>query len=340
MKPNYPSRKNTSSVASLLTVKWKSSLAYAGPYPSPGKRFFKMETLSNAVEKCLQEKDRFIWAGLKKAVGDASVTSITCDLVYEDAVRLVFSLTAATQSRKNIFLRLVVAKNHEECSAALSRECTVLAGLSERNPDRLVSIIERGFIFLPDRHLRREINREVAAYLCKAPLNLAPLYVASPSQFGPRGSKPLRYSLKETEAIRKSIICVLAGCYDDKTFTGVDPGDLSPECFAMEYPASANASLLLIQCPRLRKRMPAGQLVQKLLLGTLATGKTRLAIAPARPGDFFEALAGVVTEEKARRWCASFLDHQKVRPDNARNDHDTELPGRDYFQVLSEEING
>lgn len=340
MKPNIPPRKPAASSGPFLSVKWKNSLVYAGPYPIQTKRFFKMETFSNAVEKCFVERDRFLWAGLKSATGEAPVTSILCDLIYEDAMRLVFSLTAATQSRKNVFLRLVAAKNHEECSAAINRECSVLSALQERCPGRVPGIIERGFIFLPDRHLRREVNREVSAYLYRAPLNLAPLYVASSSQFGPRNPKPLRYSLKESDLIRRSIIRTLAGCYDDKTFTGVDPGDLGPECFAIEHPVAANPSVSLIQCPRLRKRMPPGQLVQKLLFGILGTGNVRLAIAPAKPADFFNELAGAVTEEKARKWCGSFLDHQKTRPENARGDRDVELPGRNYFEVLSEEING
>lgn len=314
-------------------------MVYAGPYPIPGKRFYKMETLSNAVEKCLQEKDRFIWAGLKSAVNESSLASVVCDLVYEDAVRLVFSVTLATPARKNVHLRLVVAKNHEECSAAINKECATLAALHERNPQRVVPVAERGVIYLPDRHMRREINREVSAYMYKSPAALTPLYVASSSQLGPRGAKPLRFSLKETETLRKSIVGLLAGCYDEKSFTGVDPKDLTPECFAVQSPGGDDA-VLLVQCPRLRKRMPPGQLVQKLIFGTLGTGATRLAIAPTRPADFFQALARTVSPEKARKWCSAFISHQKTHAEDTRPERDIDLPGRDYFEILAEEMNG
>jgi hypothetical protein len=50
--------------------------------------------------------------------------------VYEDALRLVFTLVASNRARKQAALRLVVAKNHEECSAQILAEYEVLTDLA------------------------------------------------------------------------------------------------------------------------------------------------------------------------------------------------------------------
>ncbi|NLV46951.1 MAG: hypothetical protein GXY07_20915 [Candidatus Hydrogenedentes bacterium] len=337
MKPGSPGKSGSSRFSNgMIRVKWSTSLMYAGPYPAPAKRFFKFETLQNAVEKCLQEKDRFFWSGLNTLSNNLPITSLQCDLIYEDALRLVYSLTLATQSRKLVYARLVIAKNHEECSALLEKECTALTILAERCPGGVAPVAARGVIFLPDRHMRREVSREVFAYFIKVPPGLTPLYVASATQFAPHGPKPARYSVKDTEVLKKSIVRVLAKCYEEKSGSGIVPADLCPECFAVQHPLPANnASSVLLQCPRVRKRLAPGYFMHALMFGILGTGKHRMALAPVNPEAFFDALTGAVGAEKAREWCRSLAHRRPGRDDLSPGEAAVELPGKDYLDALS-----
>jgi hypothetical protein len=323
-----------------LRVKWSNSLMHAGPYPATCKRFFKLETLLNAVEKCLNEKDRFIHAGLTSIAGDVPIVALQGDLTYEDENRLVFSLVLTTRARKRVCAQLTVAKNHEECSATLEKECMALGYFSGLCPERIISPTRYGFIYLPDRHKRKDVKREVFAYFCAGPPTLAPLYVASPTQLAPHGPKPKRYTLKETEFLKQSIIGIVARCYTETTFLGIDPDDLYPECFAIKEQQKSGTSVHLVQCPRVRKKLRTGHLIQKLLFGTIKTQKQVLPLAPARPEMFFTALAEAITPEKAREWCNAFFSHRKALIETSHMEKDISLPGRDYLEILGGAVNG
>ncbi len=321
---------------SRINLKWNASLLNAGPFPVPSKRFYRLETLNNAIQQQVLEKNRFLWTGLNRSVKGAALSSLLFDLVYEDPIRLVYIITAVTPQRKRVEARLVVAKNHEECSAALARECALLETLGARAPGRIFVPEQQGLFFLPDRHHRKEVKREIFAYLGAAPEPLTPLYVVSSTQLGPHGSKPLRYSVKETETLKCSLVGLLAGCYDEATFSGVDVNDLAPECLSVAERTENRLSLVLTQCPMIRKRLPSGRFIQKLVFGTLRSGKTILPVAPARPDLLFQALANEVGGEKARAWCHAFTDQYKRRGNPPLPDRDVDLPGKDYIDALAD----
>ncbi len=320
---------------SNIDIKWNASLTYAGPYPTPGKRFYRLETLNNALQQYVHQKSRFLWAGLNSAVKGAGIVSLLFDLIYEDTMRLVYRVTAFTSQRKRIPIRLVVAKNHEECSATLAREYGILGSLHSQAPGRIFLPLQQGLIYLPDRHHRKEVERELFAYLGTPPVELIPLYAASPSQFGPHGPQPLRYSVKDTEALKCALISLLAACYDEQAFSGIDINDLTPESFSVVEGSEKRLSLMLTQCPMIRKRLPSGRFLQKLLFGTLRSGKTVMPVAPARPDQFFQALAKEITEEKARMWCRAFMDRYTRHLHPPQADQDIDLPGKDYVEALA-----
>ena len=322
-------------------VKWTSGMEYAGPYPETYKRFFKLETLTNAFEKALKEKDRFIHAGLKAVSDDISLSSLSCDLAYEDSLRYLFLLTIVNKARKKISARFVVAKNHEECSAALEKECLSLEELHPRNPGHVISPARRGVLYLPDRHKRKDVSRELFAYYYRSPVNLAPLYVASPRQLAPHGTRPLCFSLKETDRIKQDIIGIIASCYDEHSQSGLDPRDLYPECFSVQGPAGKGTPVVMLtQCPRVQKKLRSGQLIQRLLYGTFKSSRHVFPLAPERPEGFFEALTRVLPPGMAETWCNAFFSRQKAHPGVLNEEDDALLPGRDYLGVLREVVNG
>jgi len=330
----HQKRAKTSAPEASVRVAWKESLRFCGPYPVPQKRFYKLETLQNAVYKAMNERDRFLFSSLQSQLGGAP-GSLKCDLVYEDAIRLVFHINTSRKTGKQAAFRLVMAKNHEECSKQLLNEYETLKVLHQRAPEQVIEPCGHGVIYLPDRHRRREINREVFGYLTKEAAGLAPLYVASTTQLAPHDLHPLRYSKRDSELLKLALTRLAASLYDEADATGVDPAGLYPECLAACDNGRKADVLMLAQCRQLRKRFYRHKLIHNLLFGTLQTGGAVFPIAPARPERFFQALCDVVPEAKAKTWCQAFLD--KAGYMNA-HEHEALLPGRDYLAVLQEVI--
>ncbi|MCK5863327.1 MAG: hypothetical protein KAH38_12635 [Candidatus Hydrogenedentes bacterium] len=319
-----------------IRVAWKESRSYCGPYSVAYKGFYKLETLQNAVGKALQEHDRFLYSTLQSLLGKVSLGAVTCDLVYEDANRLVFTVMASNKARKQASVRLVMAKNHEECSAQLLAEYEILRELHKRAPEFVIEPCGHGIIYLPDRHHRRDVSREVFGYITKGAPGLRPLYVASNTQLAPHDLKPLRYSKKESEALKKAIIGLVAALYNERTATGVDIAGLYPECFVAGEGEKGAVRIVLMQCGKLRKRLYRRKLIHNLLFGVLKTGTTVFPVAPARPDHFYDALCDVVSKDTAQSWCQEFLSKSNAMRAHV---HEELLPGRDYLDVLQELTN-
>lgn len=317
-----------------IHVAWKESMQFCGPFPVPQKRFYKLETFQNAVKKAVNDRDRFLFSSLQSNLKGAP-GSVKCDLVYEDALRLVFHVTAFRKASKPGNFRLVMAKNHEECSKQLLGEYEVLKLLHQRASQQVVEPCGYGIVYLPDRHHRREVNREVFGYLTKDAAGLAPLYVASATQIAPHNPKPLRYSKKDSESLKLALTRLVASLYDETDATGVDPAGLYPECLAASDNTQQAGQLMLLQCKQLRKRLYRHKLVHNLLFSTFKSGNTVFPIAPARPDHFFQALCEAVSEEKAKIWCQAFLDKSRRLE---THEHEALLPGQEYLAVLQDMI--
>jgi hypothetical protein len=318
----------------VVRTVWKESLEWCGPYPVSRKRFFKIETLISALEKALGERDRFFHAGLQAAIKSAPLSSVRGDIVYEDSLRLVMAITATYRTNKQSSFRLVIAKNHQECSAALKTEYECLMRLSQRIPDGVIGLQACGTLFLPDRHRRKDFNREPFAYFTDNPSGAVPLYVASPTQLGPRSLQPRRFSLMDTEHIKCALAYFIAGSYDPKSGTGLDIASLTAENIAVQKKEKM-PRVLFISGGRMRKHLRPEVLVQQLLWGTLENEGVVFPLAPANPGHFFKALAEAATQEQAETWCRAFL--RKV-PHLEAGLLQSTLPGRQYFEVLQESM--
>ena len=303
-----------------------------GPYPTPSKRFFKLETLTSALEKMLLERDRFFYAELVSQLGNIPLATVEGDLQYEDHLRLVFAISATNRVRKRAALRLCVAKNHEEHSAALRKEFEALNALHPRAPSRIIKPLRPGNIYLPDRYRRANVNREVFAYFTEAFPGTGPLYVASDTQLGPKGPQPKRFSIADTEALKISIVRLIAACHNESTFDGLDPADLAAEHLAIIKQGKAAPEAFLLHCPRLRRRFRPDKMLLHLVFGALKSDRHALPLTPARPERLLEALTKVVGEDTARQWCAAMLKKAGHMDGNAKEDQ----PGRAYIDALTD----
>lgn len=314
-----------------IRTTWKESRLFCGPYPEQHKRFFGLETLTSAVERLLNQHDRFLHAELSAHLGPAPLSTVSGDLLFEDANRLLFAVEAANRARKRVLLHVCVAKNHEECSAALFKEFEALVRVYPRAPQQVLRPLRMGTVFLPDRYRRKHINREVRAYITE-PAPGGPLYVASPNQLGPRGPRPVRFSIADTESLKLSLVRLAATCYDVDSGTGLDPADLTANAVTLRKRTDGKPDLFLMHCPRLRRRLRPEQLIHRLLAGAFKSNRHILPLAPVDPERFVESLADGASPPVARAWCRAFLG--SVRKAGA--DQDESLPGRAYLAQLAE----
>lgn len=326
-----PKRRAKQRPDNLIHSSWKESRAFCGPYPQASRRFYKLETLISALEKMLGERDRFLHAELSACLDHTPLNTLSGDLVFEDNNRFVYMLESTSRTRNRAVLRLCVAKNHQECSTFLRKEWEALALLGRRASGQVINVRSAGSIFLPDRYRRKDINREVFAYITDAAPG-GPLYVASDTQLGPRGPQPRRFSIADTEALKASLVRLTAACYDARDGTGFDPADLHAECLALRRQPEGTPEVFLLNCPRLRRRLRPEKLLRHLVFGVLTSERHTLPLAPARHEHFFEALAAGASRETARDWCITFL--KKTGPVDAINNES--LPGRSYLNMLAE----
>lgn len=315
-----------------MRTTWAETLLFCGPYPVAHKRFYKLETLRNAIEKGLAERDRFLYAGIQSQLGDVPLGAVSFDLIYEDAARLTYRVQASNRARKRVALRLVAAKNHEEHSAHILEEYETLKVLHERAPDSVPAPCAHGVIFLPDRHKRREVNREVFAYIARDVAGAAPLYVASGTQLAPHDLKPRRFSVRESEALKAALVRMIAGMYDENTTTGFDPAVLYPECLTAAKDTTGAPVLFLVQGRRMRRRFRPHTLIHNLLFSVLKSDVHVFPLAPARPEEFLDGLCAAVGADRACAWCRSFLSKSATMQSHA---HEELLPGREYLAALA-----
>lgn len=328
--PKYPVRQGMPKIK----LKWSETLRYAGPYPEKSKQFFRMETLQRALEKKLEEKDYFLYRSFKESLDGKTPDSLAVDLIYENKSRLIFSLLIGSRQGKRAMLYLVMAKNHEEFSAALEQEYAAFQAPGMSGHNGFIPILRQGLIYLPDRHQRRDINRELFAWLFRLPGEWTPLYVASSTQWGPRGSEVRRFTVQETEKIKCELIRHLAAAYDPDQLEGVTPRQLSSDDLWVKKNKDRSFSLAIVSCRRRDKKLRPGQFIASLLFGSFGAGQNRLPLAPARPENFRDALMKALPADHAAALLAAFFRQRSMHEKKLTPELKQLLPGADYLDAL------
>ena len=336
MKSGIPPKGAPRSGDHKTKVKWSASQRFVGPYPEKTKQFFRLETLESALQKKLDERDYFLFRTLRDGLDGKVPDSLAIDWIYENKSRLVFSLLAGSRQGKHAASFLCLAKNHEEHTAALEQEYQALEILSKKHPKAFVSLLRSGLIFLPDRHQRREVNRELFSYLYKLPGDWSPLYVASSTQWGPRGTEVRRYSVQESERLKYLLICHLVTAYNAESFEGITPRQLAPDDLWVRKNKDRSLDLVIAGCRRLDRKLRPGQLVASLLFGSFSNGKEHLPLAPLLSDDFCSALAEALSKQEATRWGAAFFKQRKRHEGKLSAAQKSYLPGGDYLDALKD----
>jgi len=331
-KPKEFSGRNTPVRALVLTTKWQNMVEILDHKGKPFRRFYKLETLSSAVDKLVREGDRFILPAVEKLAGSGQMINAVFTLVGEDEYRFVFSLKVALASRRRASLNLVVAKNMEEASRRVATEYKHLRILHEQLREEMAEPLRSGTIFLPDRYRREDHHREVEAYLTTQPAGYEPLGIHRNLQYTAGVAPPHTFTKLETEALKLKMVTLVLKAFNPVTRTGIDTGQLDPSTFQVNRGAKGLPKLRVFNCVHMQTRLTATKVIGFLLTDTWVAREMETSVAPASPSQFFEAVVNAVGAETARQWLKQYC-HQAAAGK-------VKAPAPNYLESLKELAGG
>lgn len=290
-----------------FSTKWLNLVELRDERGKPYRRFYKLETLTNAIDKMLHEQDRFLGPAIQKELGPGKLTSVTFTLMAEDALRLIFQGRATNAQRKRASFRLVVAKNQEEATRRVALEHKHLSILKERIPADMAQPHAGGAIFLPDRYRRKEHHREVGAYITAAPNGFGPLGIHRNRQYLALEPAPHTFSKSETEALKGQMTRILVAAYDPIARDGIDSQRIDANYFQVQRPAKGMPKLKLTNCVHMKPRLTPAKLLGFLLTDTWKNHGVESPITPDDPQRFVDAVLDAAGRETGGAWLAQFV---------------------------------
>ena len=270
------------------------------------KRFYQLETLANATEWLLRTSDRFILPSIQEILGPSPVKALSFELFQEGKFQLIFRLRASNAKRKQGSFAFVVAKKHDDISVIAQREHQNLRLLHERAPSSVVQPYRGGTIFLPDRHKRADHGREVYAYLTHWLEGYYELGVTRELQFFVNVAKPHTFSIAQTEALKASMVEIIARTYKPAKRNGMDMPQIASGDFVVNGSGRGVPRLKLIACRHMLEHVTPAKLIDRILGAAWDWGSREFRIAPEDPTLLFEALSRARGEEEARAWMAQY----------------------------------
>ncbi len=312
--PNQPARRKPKQFTGVpahkrdlaLAIKWHNLIEFQDERGKPFRRFYKLETLTSAIEKMVKEQDRFLTPVLQQTLGTGKLTSMNIELVGEDALRFIFHARASNALKKRVTLRLVVAKNEEEATRRVATEFKHLSALAERIPEHMTVPLRSGGIFMPDRYRRKEHHRDIQAYITTAPNGYEPLGVHRNEQFMSLGAAPHTFTKKETEALKQAMVTVIASAFNPITRDGLDTHQIDDTTFQVFRPSRGLPKLKVFNCVHMQPRLTPPRLLGFLLTDCWENRGVQCPLAPEDPNVFFKGLVDAVGKDTAKQWVAQF----------------------------------
>lgn len=271
----------------------------------PHQRFFKGETLQNAVARLVSSRDTLIAPALDALDPGMQPHAIAFELHYEFAHALVFRAAAAAKGRKPLEFRLIVAKDDQERSKRLRRTWKALAFARDRAPDHVVRPLSSATVFLPDRHRRTDKGRDIFCCTTAAVPAALPLCVARGGRLAELAHAPRLLSVREEAQACIQMIQLAARLYDPKAQTGVLLPDLTSNQIEVTRKAKSIA-LHLVLPDGLRTRLTVPRFVHELVTWNVSGAGAAVRVKPPEVDAFYGALSDAVGVETATDWLARY----------------------------------
>jgi hypothetical protein len=288
-------------------IKWSEFRPMYDYWGRELKRFYQLDTLSNAVDLYIRTKDRFIIQSIQAHMGPAPITRLHFTLFQEGRYQLIFRLDALNTLKQRASFAFVAAKNHQECSTVAAAEHRNLTLLNERAPAHVVKPFRGGLIYLPDRHKRPDQVREIFAYLTQWLPDYDELGVHKNLQFIVNVKPHHMFSVVESEKLRGIIVEIIASTFDPRLGTCMEMPEIASGDFVVKAGARGRLYLKLIACRRMQNRIRPAKLIDQIMDANWRWGSSKLRLAPDNMETLFEALARAHGPEAAKEWVKQYL---------------------------------
>ena len=273
------------------------------------KRHYKLETLTNALEKQIRSNDRFILSSIQSVMGPAKMKTLTFDLVAENRYKLTFHCKAVNINRNQVSFALVVAKNNQEYSELVRKEISMLRVLQERLPKWTVETLKSGLIFLPDRHRRKEFERDLNAYMALWPKGFHELGVQKNNCLRVNSPRSEHFTHVQSQALKRRMVEIILRTYDPIRRNGMAIPQLLSSDFFVTNPGKNTSQIKIMGCREMQNRVSPIKLVHRILDAAWDWNKRPYALAPDDPREIFQAFVNALGKETTMEW---FSDYKKA----------------------------
>lgn len=313
-------------VTSTLNVVWPGLRKWEQAHEKEFKRFFQFETLENSVQGLLRNPECHIMQSIRAVMGKDAITNLAFHIVHESSVDLTFKLEATNTKKKTSLFAFIVAKNHQEFTTVVNAKHRQLLHLHQQAPKYTVRPLELSTLYFPDRHRRKENDRDIAVYMTTWPQGYVPLIRHQSGQYASHEDAVRLLRKDETEQVKMRLVEMLVDSYDPVMRQCAAIPKANDGNLLVKRNKKAPARILFVGADLHRIRMSPAKLVGSIVGSE--DDPSQLPLLPAEPIKLVEALNNVLGKDTARTWLSQYV--------GAAAKHKVPAPHPDYLEKLQE----
>lgn len=274
----------------------------------PFRRFYKLDTLFNALETQAQIRGSLLLTTVQQTLGSSALSSLTFDLVHENTYRYVFVLRVSNTKRKRCSFRFIAAKNPSEHSVAVQSEFDTLSKLHARAPRCVLRPLRAGTLQFADHKGRAPSNREIFAYFTEPARGFRELVLDARGLFSLGVDSPTPLSPRDTQSVKRRIVEIVVRSYNPR----------SRECMGMPNLPGGHvvASCTKGRAPQVKisgasrplSRMTPARILDSLLRASWPHRGRTVPLVPDDPAEIAQALANALGKEGAATWLKQYAN--------------------------------
>lgn len=297
----------------VLYIKFKNTQPRMDSEGKEIKRFFKIETLTNALAKQIRTNDKFVLSSIRQVLGAVTLKNIDAELIQESKYRLTFRLKIQGEHRKQATFGLVVAKNDKECSEIVKKELSLMHILYERVPKCVVEPLKGGTIFLPDRHRRTDHDRDIYAYMTNWISGFHELAVQSNGNLALKSPRLTRMNAAQTQAAKRRMVEIILRTYDPTRRNAMSIPLVPVAEFIAAKQTKGTPQIKLSACTDMQNRVSPAKMIHRIVSAEWKLGKQVYCLMPADATEFVQALTNALGKEDAIDWLSQYKKALKAK---------------------------
>ncbi len=315
-------------ISGAMNVVWPGLNEWEKVNEKDFKRFFRFETLENAIQGLLRNPECHIMQSIQAVMGREVLTQLSFRIVHESRADLTFKLEAVNAKKKPGHFAFIVAKNDQECTTVVNAKYRRLLQLHQQVPKYTVKPLELGTLYLPDRHRRKENDRDIAAYMTSWPLGFVPLIRHQSGQYAAYEDTVRLLRKVETQQVKMRLSEMLIESYDAMTRECAAIPKANDGNLLVKRDKKTPARVVFVGADLHRIRMSPAKLIGSIV-GSEEDANC-IPILPEEPIKLVEALNNVLGKETAITWISQYV--------GAADKHKVPTPHPDYLDALRERV--